>query len=124
VTVIVDSDIVIHVSRGRDADVLRRWAQLSQSSDQMLCSPVTVADVWGGARVHELSLLTELVNALVCLPINEQIGRKAGDYLREFGKSHGVEVPDALIAAAASLTGAALWTGNRKHYPMRDVAFY
>jgi predicted nucleic acid-binding protein len=31
---------------------------------------------------------------------------------------------DALIAAAASTSGLRLWTRNRRHYPMDDLAFF
>jgi predicted nucleic acid-binding protein len=33
-------------------------------------------------------------------------------------------VADALIAAGAVGNGAQLWTRNRKHYPMKEVAFF
>ena len=35
-----------------------------------------------------------------------------------------MEIADALVAAAASLSGMRLWTLNRKHYPMEDVRFF
>jgi hypothetical protein len=35
-----------------------------------------------------------------------------------------VELGDALIAAGAVLNNAALWTRNRKHYPMKELAFF
>ena len=35
-----------------------------------------------------------------------------------------MEVGDALIAAAAQLNRAALWTRNRKHYPMKELVFF
>jgi predicted nucleic acid-binding protein len=44
--------------------------------------------------------------------------------LRQYRKSHGVEIADALIAAAAVANRAELWTRNRKHYPMKDVSFF
>ena len=45
-------------------------------------------------------------------------------YLARYARSHGVEIADALIAAAAVTAGLRLWTLNRRHYPMPDVAFY
>jgi predicted nucleic acid-binding protein len=48
-------------------------------------------------------------------------GRKAGVYRRRFGGSHGVEIADALIAAAAHVHGLTLCTRNLRHYPMRDI---
>jgi predicted nucleic acid-binding protein len=35
-----------------------------------------------------------------------------------------VELGDALIAATAVQSKAALWTRDRKHYPMKELSFY
>lgn len=123
-TVLVDSDVLIEVSRGRNKDILLRWTELSESDNLILYSPVSVAELWAGAQLREYKLLTDLFRALVCVPIDEETGRQAGDYLRQYRKSHSVELGDALIAAAAILSRAQLWTRNRKHYPMPDLAFF
>ena len=123
-TVLVDSDILIEVSRGSDLKILSRWAELAESRNVILCSPVTVAELWHGARPREHERLTNLFRALVCVPIDAEAGRQAGEYLRQYRRSHGVELGDALIASAAVLHGATLWTRNLKHYPMNGVSFY
>jgi predicted nucleic acid-binding protein len=61
---------------------------------------------------------------LTCCPINEEVGRQAGVYLHRYRGSHGVEIGDALIAAAALSNNAKLWTRNHKHYPMKDLLFF
>jgi hypothetical protein len=122
--ILLDSDVLIEVGRGRDQTILDRWSALSKSASAVLCSPVTVAEIWHGARPAEHSSLEALFGALVCAAIDERIGRRAGEYLAKYAKSHGLELGDALIAATASLHPAHLWTRNRKHYPMRDVEFY
>ncbi|HWZ46278.1 MAG TPA: type II toxin-antitoxin system VapC family toxin [Candidatus Saccharimonadales bacterium] len=123
-TVIVDSDILIEVSRGRDKEILSRWEQLGRSENHILCSPVTEAELWAGARPREHEALTNLFSALGCAPIDSATGRQAGDFLRQYHKSHGLELGDALIASAALLHRAELWTRNRKHYPMKELFFY
>jgi hypothetical protein len=60
----------------------------------------------------------------VCVPADAAVGRRAGEYLRRYRKSHSVELGDALIAATAVVSGAMLWTRNRKHYPMTELTFY
>jgi predicted nucleic acid-binding protein len=122
-TVLVDSDILIEVSRGRNADIISRWIELSYS-DAVLYSPVSVAELWAGARPSEHEALDNLFRALTCVPINEEVGRQAGAYLRLYRQRHGVEVADALIGASAVAHGAELWTRNRKHYPMPEVSFF
>lgn len=123
-TVLVDSDILIEVSRGRDEAILSQWMDLGDSSNPILYSPVTAAELWAGARLREHEALTRLFAALICVPIDRETGRQAGDYLRQYQRSHGVELGDALIAATAVRSQAALWTRNRKHYPMKELTFH
>jgi predicted nucleic acid-binding protein len=123
-TVLVDSDILIEVSRGRNAEIVSRWIELSKSSSAVMYSPVSVAELWAAARPSEHDALGNLFRALTCAPIDADAGRQAGAYLRRFRKSHGLEIGDALIAAGAHASGAQLWTLNRKHYPMKDVSFF
>jgi len=122
--VLIDSDILIEVARGRDAAILEKWAELAESDDVVLCSPVSVAELWHGARPKEHKALTDLFHALACVPVDPETGRQAGEYLRVFHKSHAVELGDALIAAAVLQNRALLWTRNRKHYPMKGLEFY
>jgi predicted nucleic acid-binding protein len=61
---------------------------------------------------------------MLSVPIEIEIGARAGDYLRAFHASHAVELGDALIAATASVHHLDLWTQNRKHFPMKDVHFF
>lgn len=123
-TILVDSDILIEVSRGRDAAILQRWNDLSGSADVVVCSPVSIAELWQGALPSEFDSLDSLFRFLICIPLDGDTAKQAGHYLRTHRKSHALEIGDALIAAAATSRGAALWTRNRKHYPMKDVSFY
>ena len=45
----------------------------------------------------------------------------AGDYVRRYGPSHGVDPIDALIAATAKTRNLELATLNLKHFPMIDT---
>jgi predicted nucleic acid-binding protein len=123
-TVLVDSDILIEVSRGRNADLVSAWMELGNSDAAVLYSPVSVAELWAGARPVEHDTIRGLFRSLSCTPIDEEAGRRAGGYLRQYGRSHGVQIADALIAAGAVANHAQLWTQNRKHYPMKEVSFF
>jgi len=83
-----------------------------------------MAELWAGARPKEHEALDNLFTALRCAAIDREAGRRAGTYLRRYRRSHGVEVADALIAASAVENGAALWTRNRRHYPMKEIVFF
>jgi len=123
-TVLVDSDILIEVGRARSMEILAQWARLADSDDVVLYSPVTAAELWAGVRPREAAALSRLLDSLLCVAIDAEIGRQAGDYLRIYNKSHGLELGDALIAASAVRNRASLWTRNRKHYPMKELTFY
>jgi predicted nucleic acid-binding protein len=124
VTVLVDSDVLIEVSRARDESIVSRWLELGRSDALILFSPVNQAELWAGARPSERESLEELFGALVCASADAEVGRRAGDYLRRYRKSNGVELGDALIAATAVANRAVLWTRNRKHYPMKELSFF
>src|SRR5579863_9085293 len=123
-TVLVDSDILIEVSRGRKLDIIAKWMELSRSGDAVLYSPISVAELWAGARPNEYDAISNLFRALGCVPIDEEIGHQAGSYLRQYRRTHGVQIADALIAAGAVANRAHLWTLNRKHYPMKELSFF
>ena len=107
-TILIDSDVLIEVSRGRDDSILSKWADLSMSDALILFSPVNQAELWAGARPSEYDRLEALFGALACAPADDAVGRRAGDYLRRYRKSHSLELGDALIAATAVAHGATL----------------
>ena len=122
--VLIDSDILIEVLRGRNSNVARAWLEAVSSSEPLFHSPVSSAEIRHGMRESERDAIERLFSETTCVPIDEEIGKRAGDYLRAFHASHGVELADALIAASASVHQLQVWTRNRKHFPMKDVAFF
>jgi predicted nucleic acid-binding protein len=124
VSVLIDSDIVIEVLRGRDQAILSQWSLLADSHSPILISPITFADVGAGAFESERPMIARFFAPLTCVAIDQKIGQLAGEYLRQFGKSHNLKIADALIAASAAQNKAALWTRNRRHYPMGEMSFY
>jgi predicted nucleic acid-binding protein len=82
-------------------------------------SVITIAEVGAGARTQaEQSDNTAFWRALHVYPVSKDIAERAGVFIRHFGKSHAVELADALIAATAEHHGLPLATLNIKHFPM------
>lgn len=50
--------------------------------------------------------------------IDVEIGKAGGLYKRDYGKSHGIGLVDAILAATADAENAELKTLNTRHYPM------
>ena len=55
------------------------------------------------------------------VPVTSAIARLGGLYKRDYGKSHGIGLADAVVAATATLENAELKTPNVKHYPMLNA---
>jgi hypothetical protein len=119
--VLVDSDVLIEILRGRNAGIIERWIELRETNVLAAYSPVSSAEIWCGARVPESESIAALFTALTCIPVDEVVGKRAGQYLARFHASHAMEIGDALLAATASVHELRLWTRNKKHFPMRDV---
>jgi len=117
---LLDSDIVIEWLRGTPRVV--QWLETCEAAGEFLaCTPVTVAEIYAGLRPHDDFVVGDLLRILHCVDLNARIGHKAGRYRQAFGRSHGVEIADALIAAAAHVHGLTLCSLNLRHYPMTDV---
>lgn len=90
----------------------------------MFCTAVSVAEIFAGLRRGEESATEAFLGDLGIVILDAEIGRKAGSYLSRYGRSHGLEIADALIAAAATCSGLTFWTLNRRHFLMTDVEFF
>ena len=82
-------------------------------------SAISVLELYAGARSQrdERDIIA-VRQQLACLPIGEEIAERAGAFMRHFRRSHGIDIPDAIIAATAEHHGLELATLNVKHFPM------
>lgn len=122
--VLLDTDIAIEILRSRNQAISSKWSSLVAAGTVVLFPPVVAAEVWAGALPHEHQLISIFFRPLICIPTDYEIGELAGALLRKFAKSHGLEIPEALVAATAIQHNAALWTRNRKHYPMPQLTLF
>lgn len=103
---------------------MRAAQKLEAAGVPTYCTPVSWAEVYAGLRPAEDAPTRAFFEARGDVVLDARAGRRAGEYLARYARSHAVEIADALIAAAASLAELRLWTLNRKHYPMEDVRFF
>ena len=122
--ILIDSDVVIEVLRAKDQSLLVKWSVLVATEDDILFSPVTAARIWPRVLPKEHPVISRFFRALTCASIDYQVGHLAGELFRQYNKSHGVAISDALMAATAIQNQAALWTCNRNHYPMAELTLY
>lgn len=116
---LLDTDVLIDHLRGKIA--AKELLMELVTGGSPVISVITVAEIEAGTRDPEREPVEKLLSSLPCLPVDAAIARKAGQYRAQYGKSHGVLLPDALIAATAVLHDCKLYTLNGKHYPMDGI---
>ena len=121
--ILLDSDVIIEWLRGHPP-FTQQMVELIDAHADVCWTPVSIAEILAGSRKGEDEAITELFLLLEALPITSDVGRKAGEYLKSYAKSHSVELGDALIAASAYSSDRQLWTLNKKHYPMKEIRFF
>jgi len=97
---------------------------LEESGVPTYCTAISWAEIYAGIRPGEEILTDAFLGARGEVILDAVTGRHAGAYLARYARSHGLEIADALVAAAAATAGLRLWTLNRKHYPMPDLEFF
>lgn len=112
---IFDTDILINVGRG-DAEAincLQRYAQIST----LAISTITQMELIVGCRdKKELQSLKKFFNQFQILELNKQISEKSVELLEQYRLSHGLLIPDALIAATAIENDEGFITKNQKDF--------
>lgn len=112
---LVDTDVLIDFLRGNDKAI----SLIDEFSPRIILSPIVIAELYAGVKgANELTVLDNFVSLFRIVSIDSKIARAGGLYKRDFGKSHGVGLADAILAATAEKENAELMTLNVKHYPM------
>ena len=114
-SVLPDTDVMVDFLRGhtKAVDFVKRH------SSTIVLSSIVIAELYAGVRDdQEIAILDEFVAFCRVAPVTVKIARIGGIYKRDYSKSHGIGLADAIVAATAQAEEADLKTLNVKHYPM------
>lgn len=113
--ILIDTDVMVDFLRGQpDAQSL-----VEQCQDRIILPSIVVAELYAGANGDgELTVLDDLVSLFRIVPLTTAIARDAGLHRRTYGKSNGVGLADAVVAATTIAENADLKTLNVRHFPM------
>ncbi len=117
---LIDTDIAIDHFHGHHA-ALEYFTQTLIAGETLAISVVSLTEILAGMRTGERERTEKLFGLFTILEVDEEIARKAGEYMGLYRRSQHIELADALIAATAFVVQAELITRNVKHYPMSDV---
>ena len=122
---LIDTDVLIWLFRGQPSA-----RKALEKADRIQLSTITYMELVQGMRnKEEFRLLRQTIHERQwdILPLSENISHRATVYIENYALSHGMQLADALIAASAVESGAALMTANTKHYkviPEIDLKTY
>jgi len=113
--ILPDTDVLIDFFRGYKKAV----KFINENESDIILSAIVVAELYAGVKgKKELSVLDNFISLFDVVPITSEVAKAGGLFRHNFGKSHGVGLADALIAATCVAKNAQLKTLNIKHYPM------
>jgi len=113
--ILLDTDVLVDFFRGYSKAV----ALVNANSSRIILSSIVVAELYAGVKGDaEQATIEKFVSLFRIIPLDVEIAKAGGLYKRDYGKSHGVGLADAILAATAELENAGLKTLNIKHYPM------
>ncbi len=112
---LVDTDVLVDFFRGYGKAV----AFINAHSARIILSSIVVAELYAGVKGDaEQAALENFISLFRVVPVTSEIAKVGGLLKRDYGKSHGVGLADAILAATADAENADLKTLNTKHYPM------
>ncbi len=114
-SILLDTDVLVDFFRGHSKAV----AFVNAHSARIILSSIVVAELYAGVKGDaEQAALENFVSLFRVVPVSAEIAKTGGLYKRDYGKSHGIGLADAILAATAEAENAKLKTLNSKHYPM------
>ena len=112
---LIDTDIFVDFFCGQPESV----KFVTTNMERIALSVIVLSELYAGIRNDkELSELDNLTEAFPIHTISTQIARTGGLLKKEYSKSHGIGLADALIAATATCHNLEIKSLNVKHYPM------
>jgi len=112
--ILIGTDVIVDFLRGYTKAI----SYVEKHSAEIVLSSIVVAELYAGVRDDERARLDDFVALFPVLSITSEIAKTGGLFKRDYHKSYGIGLADALMAATAVTEDAELKTLNTKHYPM------
>lgn len=118
--VIFDTDVLVWYFRGRES--ARRFIRRVPTPLRVVSALTLMELIQGCCNRAEVGEMNGFIRDNIARLVHpdEAVSHRAIALLERHAAPHGLRVVDALIAAAALQVGAALATGNARHYRVVD----
>ncbi|GAB4436588.1 MAG: hypothetical protein OHK0011_19700 [Turneriella sp.] len=114
--ILIDTDVMVEFLKGSS----KTAAELEEiGANKIAISAVTKMELLvGAANAREVNQIEKSLAAILEISISESISAKAIELIKKYAKSHGLKIPDGIIAATAMDQSIDLFT-----YNVRDFKF-
>ena len=117
--VICDTDVLIdyfNTNQLRHSDT-KIIIEEKISLNQVVISAITKMELlFGATNKTEINQIDKLTKRFGLLLVNDKITEKAMELMKTYRLSHGLAIPDALIAATAIITELEFFTYNQRDF--------
>lgn len=116
--VLIDTDVFINHLRGRVQDTQFLKRVMVEEEFEGLYSAITEVELFAAEKVTVAQArdIQSILDNLRRVDLSSPVAQLAGKLMGKFRKSHGLEMPDAIIAASVLVCNAVLATRNARHY--------
>jgi predicted nucleic acid-binding protein len=118
---LIDTDVLVDVSRGN----INAADFVDGLTGEIYIGRVSAMELIVGARDRrDQGVIEKFIGLFEIKDLSEPIGQEAYRALKQYSKSHGLKVADALIAATAMEHALELVSRNEKHFrPIKGLKF-
>lgn len=112
--ILCDTNIIIEIFKGNESTIEKIK---TIGFENIVISSITVMELYFGAfNKRELNRIKKDLSALKIAHFDQDISESAVGLIETYSKSHGLQIPDAIIAATALSLKVALLTLNIKDF--------
>lgn len=116
---LIDTDVLIDFSRG--VEKTKKKLKSQESEYTLAISVITQLELMVGCENKaDFKFLQEFLEDFEILHLNSSISKKSVELFEKYRLSHGVLIPDMLIASTALTLSIPLMSKNRKDFRFID----
>jgi len=111
--ILLDTNILIEILKGNQETIKK----VQSFDEKLVISSISAMELYYGAiDKAESKKLGKFISLFEISHIDTSISSRSITLIRTYAKSHGLDIPDTLIAATAMVQGCKLFTYNIKDF--------
>ena len=111
--ILLDTNVLIEILKGNQKTI----DKVQSFTETLAISAITVMELYYGAlNKAELNKLEKFVSLFQIIQLSEVISTQATKLVKNYAKSHNLDIPDSLIASSVLVNNCKLFTYNLKDF--------